>query len=196
MSHIPKVPGAHFRESNRLLLAAAKVNAWLNKLVSVQSLATIFARLGAVLISGRRGVPAYLDLVSTIIAEEVAGRYQEEGGIVASRDDIDGPGFLPSIVADMPRKPTLIEIGFLSIIDHAAQHGWAAAERLVAHYERWGQNEASKKARRPRRPRRPKLTLVVNRATPRRSCRLPGSPARRRSGLFSCRVRWRAPEID
>ena len=73
------------------------------------------------------------------------------------------PGFLPSIVADMPRDITGIEIGFLVIIDHAAQRGGlAAAERLVAYWESWRQNEASKKARRPRRPRRPKLTLVAN----------------------------------
>jgi hypothetical protein len=68
-------------------------------------------------------------------------------------------GFLATIVADMPSDLTGIEVGFLAIIDHAAEHGLDAAERLVAYWERWAQNEASKK-RPPRR--RPKLRLVVN----------------------------------
>jgi hypothetical protein len=45
------------------------------------------------------------------------------------------PFILPWIVRDMPRELTGIEIGFLTIIDAAAQHGIAEAERLSAYWE-------------------------------------------------------------
>jgi hypothetical protein len=44
------------------------------------------------------------------------------------------PFILPWIIRDMPRELTGIEIGFLTIIDAAAQHGIAEAERLVAYW--------------------------------------------------------------
>ena len=46
------------------------------------------------------------------------------------------PFILPWIVSDMPRELTGIEIGFLTIVDAAAQHGIAEAERLSAYWDR------------------------------------------------------------
>ncbi len=59
------------------------------------------------------------------------------------------PFILPWIVRDMPRELTGIEIGFLTIIDAAAQHGIAEAERLSAY---WGRSCAARKPKVKRAP--------------------------------------------
>jgi hypothetical protein len=56
-----------------------------------------------------------------------------------------GPGHLSLIVGDMPREITGIEVGFLSIIDHAARTGLPAAELLVAYWEQCRADEEGRR---------------------------------------------------
>jgi hypothetical protein len=55
--------------------------------------------------------------------------------------DSHGLPLLPGIVADMPRKLTGVEIGFLSVMSHAARAGVGAARELVAYWERCRKEE-------------------------------------------------------
>jgi hypothetical protein len=57
-------------------------------------------------------------------------------------------GSLATIVKDMPRDLTGIEVGFLQLMDYAAMYGVGAAEARVAYCDQWRAEEATKKRKR------------------------------------------------
>ncbi len=57
--------------------------------------------------------------------------------------DKGGPGYLPSIVADMPRKLTGIEVAFLGMVAYAAASGAWRARQISAYWDGCQNEEAS-----------------------------------------------------
>ena len=57
----------------------------------------------------------------------------------------DSPTILPSIVADMPRDLTSIEISFLTVVGFAAAEGPHRAREICAYWERCRKERAQKK---------------------------------------------------
>lgn len=48
--------------------------------------------------------------------------------------DVGGPGLLPSIVCDMPRELTGVEIAFLQLVALQARAGRGRAQQIVGHW--------------------------------------------------------------
>jgi hypothetical protein len=59
---------------------------------------------------------------------------------------------LPTIVKDMPRDITGIEVGFLAMIDYAATYGIAAADDRIAYLDKRDYAEEAAKKKRKQRP--------------------------------------------
>jgi|HubBroStandDraft_1064217.scaffolds.fasta_scaffold274257_2 hypothetical protein len=75
------------------------------------------------------------------LADEATGHVLALECLAYQEADSHGLPLPPGIVADMPRKLTGVEIGFLSVMSHAARAGVGAARELVAYWERCRKEE-------------------------------------------------------